>query len=558
VRGASWFRGLRLRIFALTALVALAAVGVTAWLTLRETTGQVNSTTTARRDATERIYRELSDYALLHGTWEGVAETVQSLAARTGQRIRLLATDGFAIVDTAAGTPATTFGSPSAVLTAVPNLRIPNTVLPDTGAGTAPPPPLDNQVWDALVSYRYSVLLAACLTRGHLPIRRGADSPWGVPRIEPGPLPTSMSADAPAQCLSAERAGAGVADFSRIFACHGRVQCLYEAFHDLAAQVAPAQLLLYVGDVSTHIRRRPVFLGAALVALVTVGIALLVSQRVLRPIGTLNRAATGLARGDLSARVPLRGRDELAELARTFNRMADSLQRSENRQRQMIADIAHELRTPLANVRGYLEALRDGILAPDPELFASLHEEAMLQQRIVDDLQDLALAESGAMVYQWVPLDVRELLHTCATAHRATAEAAGVSLQVVEPDEQTPLRVRADADRLRQVLGNLITNALRATPTGGAVTLGARMDASNSVVITVRDTGTGMSAEQLPLVFDRFWRADTARARATGGTGLGLAIAREIITAHGGTIDITSAPDLGTTATVRLPAANGA
>jgi two-component system sensor histidine kinase BaeS len=312
---------------------------------------------------------------------------------------------------------------------------------------------------------------------------------------------------------------------------------------------------VYLGDLSPHIRRAPVVLGVALVALVTIAIAVLVSQRVLRPIGTLTRAASGLAHRNLSARVPVRGHDELAELARTFNRMADSLQRSENRQRQMVADIAHELRTPLANVRGYLEALKDGVLAPDPELFASLHEEALLQQRIVDDLQDLALAESGAMVYHRVPLDVRELLHTCATAHRATAEAAGVSLDVTEPDEPAPLRVRADADRLRQVLGNLITNALRATPAGGAVTLGARMDGYDSVVITVDDTGTGMSAQDLPLVFDRFWRADRARARGTGGTGLGLAIAREIITAHGGTIGITSAPDLGTTVTVRLPAA---
>jgi len=547
LRGLSWLRGLRPRIFALTTLVALAAVGVTAWLTLRETTGQVNSTTTARRDATELIYRELSDYALLHGTWEGVSETVASLAARTGQRIRLLTSDGLPVVDTAAGTPATTFGGPSAVLMAVPILKLPSTALP----------PLDNQVWGALVSYRYSVLLAACLTRDHLPVRRDADSPWGVPRVEPGSPPAGATANEPvkAQCVNDARAGAGVVDSSRIFACQGRVPCLYEAFHDLAAQVAPAQLLLYVGDVSTHIRRRPVFLGAALVALITVAIAVLVSQRVLRPIGTLNRAAGGLARGDLSARVPERGHDELAELARTFNRMADSLQRSENRQRQMIADIAHELRTPLANVRGYLEALRDGVLVPAPQLFASLHEEALLQQRIVDDLQDLTLAESGALVYQWVPLDVRELLNTCATAHRAAAEAAGVSLRVSEPDEHTALRVRADADRLRQVLGNLITNALRATPTGGAVTLGARMDGDYAVVVTVEDTGTGMSAQQLPLAFDRFWRADTARARATGGTGLGLAIAREIITAHGGTIGITSTPDLGTTVTVRLPAA---
>src|SRR5262245_58774535 len=227
MRGVSWLRGLRPRIFALTTLVALAAVGVTAWLTLRETTGQVNSTTTARRDATDLIFRELSDYALLHGTWEGVAETVRLLAARTGQRIRLLTSDGFPVVDTAAGTPATTFGGPSAVLMPVPNLRIPDTAYPSAvpksfGTATTPPPPLDNQVWDALVSYRYSVLLAACLTRGHLPVRRNADSPWGMPRIAPGSPPAGASADGPAQaqCVSAAQTGAAVADFGRLFACH--------------------------------------------------------------------------------------------------------------------------------------------------------------------------------------------------------------------------------------------------------------------------------------------------------------------------------------------------
>ncbi|MFF9274208.1 ATP-binding protein [Streptomyces griseosporeus] len=243
-------------------------------------------------------------------------------------------------------------------------------------------------------------------------------------------------------------------------------------------------------------------------------------------------------------------RDEIARLAAAFNRMADSLQAGEERQRRLTGDIAHELRTPLANLRGYLEALRDGVVEPTPELLESLHEEALLQQRIVDDLQDLALAEAGALTYHRRTTDVRELLRAARTAHRARAEAAGVEV-VVEADG--PVRVHADPDRLRQVVANLVGNALRATPPGGTVTLALRRDRERAVV-EVRDTGTGIAAEDLPHVFDRFWRADPARGRATGGSGLGLAVARQIVLDHGGTIGVDSAVGAGTTVTVTLPA----
>lgn len=170
--------------------------------------------------------------------------------------------------------------------------------------------------------------------------------------------------------------------------------------------------------------------------------------------------AKGLGEGDLGRRVPVSGRDEIAQLGGAFNRMADSIQAGEERQRRLTGDIAHELRTPLANLRGYLEALRDGIVEPTPELLASLHEEALLQQRIVDDLQDLALAEAGALTYHRCEVDLRELLDTSRTAHRAQADTAGVALELEAPCQ---VYVTADPDRLRQVVGNLIGNALRAT-----------------------------------------------------------------------------------------------
>src|SRR5690606_28373870 len=202
------------------------------------------------------------------------------------------------------------------------------------------------------------------------------------------------------------------------------------------------------------------------------------------------------------------------------------------------------------NVRGYLEALRDGVVAPDRELFASLYEEAVLQQRVVDDLQELALAEAGALVYHWSRVDVGELLEVVRAAHQAVADAAEVRLSGTAEAETY---AHGDPDRLRQVLGNVVTNAIRATPPGGRVELRAARSGAETVV-TISDTGAGIAPEHLPHVFDRFWRADPARGRRTGGSGLGLAIARQIVSDHGGTIEVASEVGEGASFTIRLPA----
>lgn len=331
--------------------------------------------------------------------------------------------------------------------------------------------------------------------------------------------------------------------------------CLSQTFNRQVSEVAPLPLHLYLGAVDedgTALSPTPVLLAAGLAAgLVLLG-SMLISRRVLRPIGALTAASRQLAAGDLSRRVPVAGSDELADLARSFNQMADSLQRGEERQRRLTADVAHELRTPLANLRGYLEGLRDGVLVPDRELFASLYEEAVLQQRIVDDLQELALAEAGALVYHPTRADAAELVASCVAAHQAVAEGAGVRLTATTTG-QAPVRV--DPDRLRQALGNLISNAVRATSAGGTVTVSVQREPS-AVVLTVADTGTGISPDHLPHLFDRFWRADPARGRATGGSGLGLAITRQIVTDHQGAITVASTPDVGTTFTIRLPLAS--
>ncbi len=238
-----------------------------------------------------------------------------------------------------------------------------------------------------------------------------------------------------------------------------------------------------------------------------------------------------------------------ADRSASFNAMAEAVQRSEDRQRRLVADVAHEMRTPLSNLRGYLEGLSDGVVEPTRELFASLHEETMLQRRILDDLQVLALAEAGDLRYNRAPVDLADLVEAGATVHRAVAVEAGIALTV---DVPAPVWVRADPDRLRQVLGNLLTNAIRYTDAGGHVLVRVR-ELDGEAVLTVRDTGVGMTPADLARVFDRFWRADPARQRATGGTGLGMTIAQRIVRDHQGRIEVTSRPGDGTTFTVHLP-----
>jgi two-component system, OmpR family, sensor histidine kinase BaeS len=302
-----------------------------------------------------------------------------------------------------------------------------------------------------------------------------------------------------------------------------------------------------IGDV-TDLGSPALFGVAGLIVVALIGTAL-IARRLSRPVWLLTEASLRLADGKLDVRVPITGRGELALLSASFNAMAEAVQSSEERQRRLIADIAHEMRTPLSNLRGYLEALSDGVVEPSRELFVSLHEETLLQRRILDDLQELALAEAGDLSYNRTSLDLAELVTNTATAHRAVATEAGVELTV----EAAPgTWVQADPERLRQVVGNLLTNAIRYTDRGGEVEMRVRSEGFEAVLV-VQDTGVGITPEDVPHVFDRFWRADPARQRATGGSGLGLTIAHRIVTDHGGRIGLVSAPAQGSTFTVRLP-----
>ena len=297
---------------------------------------------------------------------------------------------------------------------------------------------------------------------------------------------------------------------------------------------------------------RALLLAAVVAGLAAVLFTAGLSRRILGPVSTLTAAARRMEGGDLTQRVEVQSSDEIGELARAFNAMADGLTRLEDLRRNMVTDVAHDLRTPLSNIRGYLEALQDGVVEPKREVVDSLHEEAMLLNRLVDDLQELALAEAGQLRLERQPVAPADLVNRAMEAARAQAAAGGITLQVDLPADLSLVDV--DPQRIGQVLGNLLSNALTHTPPGGEVVVAAQARESE-VELSVSDTGEGILPEHLPYIFERFYRADRSRSRATGGTGLGLAIARQLVEAHGGRIEVESEVGQGTQFTFTLPVA---
>jgi signal transduction histidine kinase len=282
--------------------------------------------------------------------------------------------------------------------------------------------------------------------------------------------------------------------------------------------------------------------------------ALIISRRILRPVEALTGAVRQMESGDLSQHVAVSSKDEIGELALAFNSMADKLVRAEQLRRNMANDIAHELRTPLTNIRCQIETIQDGLVKPSGELFDSLHAETMLLQRLIDDLQDLALAEAGQLRLKPRRVSVRNEVTQAADALRHASLTGGPAIRIEIPEDCPD--VFADAQRFAQVLRNLLQNAITHTPEEGAITVRARSVNSN-VELSIADNGSGIEAEDLPFIFERFYRADASRDRATGGAGLGLAIARQIVLAHGGDIRIESEPGQGTKVFFTLPICAG-
>jgi signal transduction histidine kinase len=301
------------------------------------------------------------------------------------------------------------------------------------------------------------------------------------------------------------------------------------------------------------------FLGSLDQTMVPVGIAacamaillgLLLTWQLTDPLRRLTTAAQGIAGGDLSQRVDIKSRDEIGTLGRTFNEMAENLAYAEELRRNMTADIAHELRTPLSVIRGNLEAILDEVYEPTKENVASIHKQAILLSRLVDDLQELALADAGQLRIECELTDLTALIQRTVRAIAAGAEQDSIS--IAEDVAEDLLMVNADPQRLGQVLGNLLDNALRHSPQGGIITVRAT-NAGDGVRVDVADQGPGLSPEELSLVFERFYRGDKARSRATGGSGLGLAIVKQLVEAHGGKVWALSGKDGGATFSFTLP-----
>ncbi|MFF3652601.1 sensor histidine kinase [Streptomyces sp. NPDC002181] len=598
-------RSLMFRLLAASLLIAVCAISATAWLAVRTTAVAIRQQQGQVLADDTMVYRTLMTYAATHSGWQDVGETVRDLSARTQRRIALTAQDRErrALADSAPHA-----GSlPHQAFAVIDPLWVDPALEPSSGPDRIAPA--------AVGPYRLSDAdrsrLAAdagksaeCLTRFGWD-HRSSVTQAGRPRIEvTGPserlakkLADTYGGKNGVQEGTAFGGTCGLADLdvptasertalaalnTLVAACLERVHlprwevgldflpprreggadaatrnCVDTSRREqLAPSVAPAALL-YVSaesdaavpgfDLSPANTRR-IIAVTGLVLVLTVGVTVLIGLRLVRPLRALTRAARRPTWPDI--RVPVTTRDEIGLLTTAFNDLSEHRARTEEQRKVMVGDIAHELRTPLSTIRSTLEAAQDGLVPADERLNASLLEEALLLQHIIDDLQDLAAADAGTLRLHPELLHAEDVLHQVAAGHRAHAEAAGILLAV---HTEGGTELSADPVRLRQAVGNLVSNALRHTRSGDRITLRAARSA-DGLLIEVADTGTGIEPADLPHVFDRFWRAEKSRSRRTGGSGLGLSIVRKLVEAHGGTVSAASNPGGGAVFTLRLPA----
>ncbi len=592
-------RSIRTRLVLVTLLVALAAVATTAWITNRETSRELRGAVEEDLRNESEIYEALSFHAYTTGTWDGVGGLVVELANDYDERIALTDTEGMVIADSAAlmgddtvalpDTPVGFIDPGSSVIQFEPATEAPFLTgledliiegealagwLEDAGVEFSfeeDPFGIGYPVWDETDPFAQAV--ADWFFRDFLTdfdpamIPEGAGeilgflsaqafdlgdflNEAGVPHdIVEGPLGVAF-VEWDVFDPEANEAVAEFYDRDGPDIAFSLEDVLPVGIPDEPA--SPALLFLGLPDETSVLPAGAGWrlLGAvAVLALAAIAITLFASRRMLKPIGELTGAAQRLEAGELSERVDVRGGDEVAVLASAFNSMAASLEEEDELRRALTSDIAHELRTPLSNIRGYLEAIREGVTEPDPAVIASIHEEAIHLQRLIDDLQELSLAETGRLAINRTATDLGGLLEQIVGGHGPAAEAAGVELTHSAPHSVT---LEVDAGRVRQVVANLVDNAIRHTPRGGRVEVSLASE-PEWAVITVTDTGSGIPSDHLPHVFERLYRADPSRTRATGGSGLGLAIARELVRAHGGEISVESTLGEGSTFSVRLP-----
>jgi two-component system sensor histidine kinase BaeS len=290
--------------------------------------------------------------------------------------------------------------------------------------------------------------------------------------------------------------------------------------------------------------------GAALAALaLALAVSWYVTRRLTDPVVRIARTARALAAGDHTARAHVDAPGELGDLSRAFDTMADDVTHAEQARRSLAADVAHELRTPLAALQAGLEELRDGYAAPEPARLAALHDQTLRLGRVVGDLAELSDAESARLSLNTTDLELADLVRRAVTDRGAELRAAGLTVHTRIGTE--PLPVRADADRIHQALGNLLSNSARYCHPGATVTV-TTSTAGDAILVEVADDGPGIPADELPHVFDRLWRGSAARDHS-GGSGIGLAVVKELITAHGGSVTALSEPAEGTRIVIRLP-----
>ncbi|MGW4059201.1 sensor histidine kinase [Amycolatopsis sp. NPDC004747] len=537
------------------------------------------------------ILAQLYAYADEHRDWTGVGGLVQDLAKRTGRRIALTAPGGELLADSAVLLGRGALGLPPVPAAKVDATRPapgsagakPNVIVRDPSLGVN----IGFHVWRLTEAENrqrqaYAREAVDCLRRTvpeHRSPHRHIVTEGDPDDVPADPcLPTALFApsaatralderviDLATPCLTRHGVAYDVTtDRTGTRALRPRrttgpqwTGCLDTARAEAKASYVAAPADLYLGESdrfdpwSAEGRWRTAATAAA-VLLVAAVATMAAGRRLVRPIRTLTVAARRMTDGDRTARVPVRGNDEVSRLAATFNSMADAIASTERQRRALVGDVAHELRTPLANVRSHLEAVQDGVLPLDPALVGSLLEEQDLLEHLVSDLHDLALADAGMLRIHPEERQAADLAEQAVAAHRARAASAGVDLSVEAAENVV---VHADPTRLRQALGNLVSNAIRHTPAGGAVVVSVRGEA-DAVEFTVADTGSGIAEEHLPHIFDRFYRADPSRTRTTGGSGLGLAIARHLIEAHAGSLTVTTTPGRGSTFTIRLPPAD--
>lgn len=293
----------------------------------------------------------------------------------------------------------------------------------------------------------------------------------------------------------------------------------------------------------------PIGMISIILALFLIVAAILLVRRFVNPLADMIYAARQVANGNLDTRIPTKGPQDLRSLSESFNEMAASLERSDRERRDMLADIAHELRTPLSVIRGRLEGIVDGIYTENGPQVSMALEQTYLLQRLVDDLRLLTLAETRQLQFDKQNVNIGGVIEQ--VLEMFSAEAAEKNISLSFPERNGDLSVLVDPQRFEQVLSNLIGNSLRYIPEGGKVWVTAN-ETLDGVQITINDNGSGIPAEDLPFIFDRFWRKEKSRARASGGTGLGLAIAKQLIEAQGGTIEARNLPEGGLQVVVAL------